>query len=210
MPWTELSIFQWTVTWSPLVYLLWLSNLLKKLDGPCSRLSERLSNTLSVLLCVYLLVVLIQVFTQEQAVGSAVYSPVQPLYLSGVPAALLTVVVFFSFSKNSLAKALVATVAVLWVAMPIGIDYLYTQQGGYRGSVGDEQIAVLSTIYSFIKNASAFFLLLVFVWAPGILAMAVYSIYRASRRDRLRMASVMFSIMALGVQFLNWGGFVFD
>ena len=208
--WTEFSLFQWAVFLSPTLYVALLTNMLLRSDRLLCQLPAKLSNIAAVLLGLYLATMLVQVFTKGQAVGSAWYSVVHPLYVSGIPAAALTLAVFFSYSSNQRVKTIIAFICALWILMPLGIDFLYSQQGGYRGPIEWLQIAVLGTTYDLIKHFAAIVFLFTILIAPVVLVYGGYRLYREKKQNRLRLSAATLSIFTLTVQFWNWGRFVWD
>lgn len=207
--WTEVWVSQTAVFLSPLIYFGLAVLAVFRLRGVAQVGPEFVYIIAAILLIVFSAAVIIQVIYGRQAVGSATYSIVFPLFASGIPFSLLTFLVFFRQTRESLQSYLICLVCVFWLVMPIGIDTLYLTQGGYRGP-GAFQVAVISTSYEFIQFISIFGALFSPIAVPIILTITIYRVFRASGIDRLFAIAVGCSILALSVQFVNWGAFVLD
>lgn len=207
--WTEAGISQVTVFLSPLVYFALFTLVLFKLRDLAQGRSERTYIIGAILLILCAAVVIIQVFVRKQAVGSATHSVVTPLFASGIPFSLLTFLLFFREKRGSLQSYLICLACVFWLVIPIGIDTLYLTQGGYRGP-SSFQIAVISTTYDLIQYISAFGVFIALITTPAIVIVTIYRTFRAKGISRLYTIAVGSSILVLSIQFINWGGFVWD
>jgi hypothetical protein len=135
---------------------------------------------------------------------------VLPLFVSGVPLAVLTFIVFFRSSRGPPASVLGAVVSVLWILMPIAIDTMYVTQGGYRGPFSPFQFAVLGTTYDFLVMLVGLGFFLSLLAVPLIFLGGIYVAVRAPRSEKLCAVAVALSLLAFSVQIVNWGGFVWD
>lgn len=208
--WTEVAVAQIAVSLSPLVYLFLFTLLALELRAYPARLSEFGVRIAAVFLCAYSVAVILQVFLRSRGVGSATYSEVLPLFLSGIPSAVLTFIVFFRVSRDRMSSGIVATITIVWLVMPIGIDALYVTQGGYRGPGELSGFTVIGTIYSFIQWVAAIGLFFSFIGALVCPPVAFYLLIRSNGWERLYILSMALSIFSLLAQFWNWGGFVWD
>ncbi len=207
--WAEAGISQATVFLSPLVYFILFTLVLFKLRNLAQGRSEYVYITSCVLLILWAAAVLVQVFFRKDAVGSATYSVVTPLLASGVPFTLLTFLLFFREKRGSFQSYLICLACVFWLVIPIGIDTLYLTQGGYRGPSA-LQIAVISTTYDLIQYIAAFGVFVAPITMIAIVIITIYRTLRAKGIARLYTIAVGSSILALSIQFINWGGFVWD
>lgn len=207
--WTESPISQSIVFYSPLVYFALFILLLLRLITKSPSLSSRSNKLLSLFIVVYSALVIAQIFLQRQGVGSATYSIVYPLYLSGAPLSIMTFLLFFRKERGFFQGSLVCMVVVLWFVMPMGIDGLYTMQGGHRGP-DVTQLAVISTSYDLITWAAGLGFFVAFIAATLAILITIYRIFKASGAERQYSLAVGLSIFALSIQFINWGGFVWD
>lgn len=207
--WTETVISQVTVFLSPLVYFALFTLVVFKIRYLAQGRSERTYIIAAILLIFCAAVVLIQVFIRKQAVGSATYSVVTPLFASGVPFSLLTFLLFFREKRGGLQSYLICLTCVFWVVIPVGIDTLYFTQGGYRGP-GSFQIAVISTTYDLIQYIAAFGMFVALITTLASVIVTIYRTFRAKGIARLYTIAVGSSILTLSIQFINWGGFVWD
>lgn len=207
--WTEAPISQWTVFFSPLVYFALFTLILFRLRTGVLGLSKRSINITTILIFSYSTLLLAQIFLRKQGVGSASYSIVSPLFISGVPLSILTFLLFFRKHRGVLSSYLICLAAVFWLLIPIGIDTLYVTQGGYRGP-GHFQFAVISTSYDFIQYIAGFGLFLVLFTAPAAILIGLYRAVKAKGIDRTYSLAAGLSIFTLSIQFINWGWFVWD
>ena len=113
--WTEAGISQMTVFLSPIVYFVLFTLVLFKIRDSAQGRSERAYIIAAILLILCTAVVLIQVFARKQAVGSAMYSVVTPLFASGIPFSLLTFLLFFREKRGSLQSYLICLACVFWL-----------------------------------------------------------------------------------------------
>jgi len=197
--WSEVPIAQWTVFFSPLIYLVLFTLLFFKLRQSVVTLSKRRNNIATVLIFLYAMLLLVQIFLRKQGVGSASYSIVSPLFVSGVPISVLTFLLFFRKYRGVLSSCLICLATVFWLIMPIGIDALYITQGGYRGPV-PFQFAVISTSYDLIKRIAALSMFLAFITAPTALIIGFYRAVKAKGIERTYALAVGFSIFTLSIQ----------
>ncbi len=116
---------------------------------------------------------------------------------------------FFRKKRESFQSYLVCLVCVFWFVVPIGIDTLYLTQGGYRGP-GSFQVAVISTTYDLIQYIAAFGVFVALITTLTICVVTIYRVFKAKGIARLYTIAVGGSILALSIQFINWGGFVWD
>jgi len=207
--WTEAPISQLTVFLSPVVYFALFTMGLLSLRNMLPKLSKRGNNITAALLISFSLLVLSQVFLRKQGVGSASYSIVSPLFVSGVPFSILTYLLFFRKIRSALLSYAICLVAVFWLIMPIGIDTLYVTQGGYRGS-GLFQFAVISTSYDLIQYIAAFGIFIALITTLATVIITACRMVKAKGIDRLYSLAVGLSIFTLSIQFINWGAFVWD
>ena len=207
--WTEASISQMTVFLSPLVYFALFTMGLFKLRTIPTGLSNRSNIAAAVLLVSCSLLVLSQVFIRKQGVGSASYSIVSPLFISGLPLSVLTFSLFFRKTRALKQSYLICLACVFWIVMPVGIDTLYVTQGGYRGP-SSIQVAVVSTSYDLIQYIAALSLFIAQITGPVTIFITAYRVFKAKDIERLYSFAVGPSIFALSIQFINWGGFVWD
>ena len=207
--WTEAAISQWTVFLSPLLYFVLFTQILFKLRPIALHLSKPSRNVVAALIIFYSIFLLAQVFLRRQGVGSARYSIVFPLFISGIPLSILTFSLFFRKPREIPESYLICLAAVFWFVMPIGIDTLYITQGGYRGP-GPFQIAVISTSYDMIQYIAGFALFTTFVTIILTILVGVYRTFKSNGIERIYSLAISLSIFALSIQFANWGGFVWD
>jgi len=208
--WTESAVAQLAVQFSPAAYIALFAVALLKLSGLPPKLSSSALTWMSVALSACSIAVLAQIFARGRSVGSAGYSEVLPLFVSGVPLALLTFIVFFRRPRGPTARAVVAVVAILWLLMPIGIDTMYVSQGGYRGPSSPFQYAVVGTTYDFTTQLAGYGFLASLLVALAVVLGGIYLAVRSPRWEKLHAIAMSLSLLALSLQFFNWGGFVWD
>jgi hypothetical protein len=208
--WTELAVAQWAVTLSPMIYVALLAALALKLSALPAKLSPLVMKIMAIALCACAIAVIVQQRTGARNVGSAYYAVVRPLFASGVPLAVLTFIVYFSKSRGQKASTAFSVISVLWVVMPIGIDTMYLTQGGYRGQVELDSVAVLGTSYNFVTALAAYGIFFGLIATPVLFFRGIYLALRSPQSDKLRHVAMSLSLLALSMQFVNWGEFVWD
>lgn len=208
--WTESPITGLVISFSPAIYVALFTLVALELHTLPPKVSASTMRSIAVGLCVCAILIIVQVFTRGRSVGSAGYSSVLPLFVSGVPLAVLTFIVFFRSSRGPPASVLGAVVSVLWILMPIAIDTMYVTQGGYRGPFSPFQFAVLGTTYDFLVMLAGLGFFLSLLAVPLISLGGIYVAVRAPRSEKLCAVAVALSLLAFSVQIVNWGGFVWD
>lgn len=206
--WSNHYLLQLAVFLSPIVYLALILVATLRWRHLSERLGCSTRKVLAVVLCAYALITIAQVILRSQGVGSAVYSEVFPLFVSGVPFAALTFAIFFRRQRTLLSSVIVALVSVLWVFCPLALDTMYLMQRGYRGLMPLQELVVIGASYDFFVGftALAFFASVFLIPVVALVGMMVV----ARSKERLLSAAVALSLLAFEVQVMNWGGFVWD
>lgn len=207
--WTEAHISQLIVFLSPFVYIGLLTAIFYRLKKVPLGLSTPKSTVAATLIIASSVLLMAQVFLRDQAVGSARYSIVSPLFFSGCLTSIVTFMLFFRKERPGFVSFLICLACVLWILIPIGIDTLYLTQGGYRGPA-PFQIAVISTSYDLIQYIAAFGIVFAIFTGPIAIIIGIYRTFKSKGIERLYSLSLALSMFALSVQFVNWGGFVWN
>ena len=133
---------------------------------------------------------------------------VWPLFGSGAPLAVLTLAIFFRKKRPTPVSFGMVLVAVAWVVGPLTIDTMFLMQRGYRGSIPLHEVAVIGTCYQFFVDTIGIGLFFSVCLLPIVVVAGLMVIIRSS--EKLLSASVVLSLLALDVQAMNWGIFIWD
>ncbi len=208
--WTLHFIFQLAVFLSPSIYIAALAYLIFAAGQRTTGVNPREQKIAAIALIVFSAFVICQVFMLRGGVGSATYSRVYPLFLSGLPMAVLSFIVYFRRERSHFSSLVVAIMIVFWVLCPVVIDTMYIEQGGYRGAIWLHEIPVIGTTYHLVTYIVAIGMFGGFVMVPILLISSPFFLYRSLPGQRLNTAALLSSFIALGIQIVNWGGFVWD
>lgn len=152
----------------------------------------------------------LQALQTRQPVGSALYAPVLPLYVSGILPALLTWIVFRQQPRAWLASVGVGLMCLLWALGPLAIDAMVATQGGYRGPGGPEQTPVLGLAWAFLIDLIVVGFFSCFLITPVLAIAGIWLLWRASAAQRPALLAMLLSSLALCLQVINWGGYISD
>lgn len=206
--WSNHFFFQSLVSLSPIAYTAPVLVAIVHWRSLGERVSAPITKGLAVALCALALSTMAQALLRREVVGSAVYSPVWPLFGSGIPLAVLTLAVYFRRHRALAPSAVMALVALLWALCPLAMDAMYKVQRGYRGAMPLQQIAVIGSTHDFLVHLIAYTLLASALVIPALLVACTWAVARS--KERLLSFSVALSLLAFELQVLNWGIFIFD
>jgi len=208
--WTENPFSQLLVFLSPIIHVTLLTALFLRFKHLPIKAPRKAIQYASILLCIVSIFVLAQVYVNAQAVGSARYSVVYPLYFSGIPFSFLAWFVYFSSDRNYFKNTIVAFTSVIWLITPVSIDLLYTVHGGYRGPLAHFGVPVLGTTHDLLLWFAAIACLLSPFIAIAVLVSFAYFVFEAAYSEKLPVFAVGMSLFTLTAQLWNWGSFVWD
>ena len=209
------SFMHAAITLSGFLYLVsFLYLLFYIVNHPLSRRIADFKTSISLALIVTLILeyIYMALFGDSEAikVTSAPYTLMFPAYAGGVLPGLLLAGLAASTRRRPVAVFLTFS-ASLWIAGPFIIDTMFFGEGGARATGAFWQTPILSEVvrvYSMVFALGLFtspFLIL-----GGLVCLPILLKFRKSRDYNIPRFAVLFSTAFLGLQIMNWGGFIWD
>ncbi|MCW7541471.1 hypothetical protein OOT46_27045 [Aquabacterium sp. A7-Y] len=149
----------------------------------------------------------------SEMVGSASYSRMLPLFVSGVPFAVATFAAFFREEQEGAGAVGMIVACLAWLWGPLLIDTAYVAH--WEGWYADRSPARIPVFGSLYQAADVLALLYLFFLAllllPLVALGSVWAVWRGrGKRERLRRAAIGASLLALSLQAVNWASFLSD